>query len=177
MICDIWLHRNPPSRISCSRSYRYIPVRSSFQEVFLFWAVPGFQAIPVLTWKTMWKNKQCEEFRVWFFPYLRLSRFTFSFFEKIVEVWWINFPNQIASRLALVFWLMLGILRYTSTVITALMISLICSLHQVSQQDEQQFEDVDQLFAPTLALLCVAGLYLLFVWSNACCDEEKRDWK
>ena len=42
------------------------------------------------------------------------------------------------------------------------------------RQDEQQLEDVDQLFAPTLALLCVAGLYLLFVWSHACCDEEKR---
>ena len=63
--------------------------------------------------------------------------------------------------------------RYTSTVITAIMISLTCSLHHVSQQDEQQLEDVDQLFAPTLALLCVAGLYLLFVRSHARCDEEK----
>ena len=47
--------------------------------------------------------------------------------------------------------------------IIAFMISPICSLHQASQQDEQQLEDVDQLFAPTLALLFIAGLYLLFV--------------
>ena len=64
-------------------------------------------------------------------------------------------------------------LRYTSTAITAIMISLICSLHHVSQQDEKQLEDVEQLLAPTLALLCVAGFYFLFVLSNACCDEEQ----
>ena len=69
-------------------------------------------------------------------------------------------PNRIKTRPRVMIDLRY---RYTSTVITAIMISLICSLHHVSQQDEQQLEDVDQLFAPTLALLCVAGLYLLFV--------------
>ena len=70
-----------------------------------------------------------------------------------------------ASRFVLVLSLTLGILRYASAALTAIMISLICSLHHVSQQDEQQLEDVDQLFAATLALVCVcvAGLYLLFV--------------
>ena len=69
-------------------------------------------------------------------------------------------PNRIKTRPRVMIDLRY---RYTSTAITAIMISLICSLHHVSQQDEQQLEDVDQLFAPTLALLCVAGLYLLFV--------------
>ena len=69
-------------------------------------------------------------------------------------------PNRIKTRPRVMIDLRY---RYTSTVITAIMISLICSLHHVSQQDEPQLEDVDKPFAPTLALLCVAGLYLSFV--------------
>lgn len=114
MIYDIWLYRTPPSRISYSRSYRSIPVRISFQEVFLFLAVPGLQVMPVLTWKTMWKNKRCEKFRVWFFLCLRVSRFTFSLVKLSIGMAdALSKPNVIKIRpramIGLTAWLVSGI--------------------------------------------------------------------
>ena len=84
-------------------------------------------------------------------------------------------PNRIKTRPRVMIDLRY---RYTSTVITAIMISLTCSLHHVSQQDEQQLEDVDQLFALTLALLCVLRDYTCCLCDHMLAALRKKgSWK